>query len=225
VEQEWIRNCVEDDSAAITVLGELIESPTLSTQLASVAEIAPHLSTVLKKVESQNILSCEVWMLLQSTLTLLEGHNIDCTKLRGYMASKHPSHEFWRLVQDLDPKIGNPSHFELTIPRELSRFSRVPVPPLDVCFYKALLESRPRIDNVVTFWQNQAVNMPVLSSLTLNALTVPPSSSDVERSFSALKRILTPSRNCLTEENLGIHLRLVFNSRCELSEIDCFDDL
>jgi hypothetical protein len=55
--------------------------------------------------------------------------------------------------------------------------------------------------------------MPILSSLALQALSIFPSSAEVERSFSYLKKRSSPQRTSFTEENLGIHLKIVFNRK------------
>jgi len=72
--------------------------------------------------------------------------------------------------------------------------------------------------DVIQFWHQFNREMPILSELSLKALSVPASSVSVERSFSCLKRTLTALRNNFTESNLGVHLRLNFNSKLSRRE-------
>lgn len=52
----------------------------------------------------------------------------------------------------------------------------------------------------------------MLKIIHIPNLSFPASSADVERSFSTMKRLFTPIRNKLSDENLNVHMRLSFNT-------------
>ena len=76
------------------------------------------------------------------------------------------------------------------------------------------------IEDPLDFWKIFQKEMPVLYSQAIKILKIPSSSATVERSFSYLKKILTPQRCSLTEESLSSHLRILFNSEIDFENND-----
>ena len=75
------------------------------------------------------------------------------------------------------------------------------------------------------FWQTYARVMPQLSAAALQALAFPSSIAQVERSFSLLRRVLTPVRSHMSEENLAVHFKMAFNKEiCAPDAVEYVDE-
>lgn len=210
-EKTWISQ-EREDSAAICELKNLIDSSHLSADLLKISTVAKELPKVIKTLEQREILSANIWHLLETVRILLASNTISCSKVSAYMEGRHPNVQFWKDVRCLDPNQANETSFiNLELPRELLRFSQVEVPKSEIASYVSLLQESNNVKDVLGFWGKNSGLMPILSKLALRALTVPATSAEVERTFSTLKNVLTSQRLSLTEENLDVHMRMAFN--------------
>lgn len=70
-------------------------------------------------------------------------------------------------------------------------------------------------NNILNYWKLQRYETPILSGLEFIVHSVPATQASVERTFSALKLILTDQRHNLTSENLENILFLKLNESFE----------
>ena len=106
-------------------------------------------------------------------------------------------------------------------------FSSQQVPTSEIIVYKVVRETHFKSGAVLPadqFWKNFSKELPILSSLALQALSVLPSTAAVERSFSALTDLLSPKRTNFTEEYLSAHVRVTFNFAMAEENGDQSDD-
>jgi len=216
--QDWTEQ-TEDNSAAIKTITKTANKSKLKDELKVISELTPGLTSAIKILETDGLPASSVWLQLKVVLGLTkEVLGNESEKLKLYLDTKHPALTFWQEVQYLDPRIASQfqNFDEEGLPPSLQRFSEDP--PANIL--PELLKYREIRQNyhfdekfdVFKFWVTFSREMPLLSKLCLKSLSVPSSSAAVERSFSGLKRILTPLRNNLTESSLGVHLRLNLNS-------------
>lgn len=211
---EWIEG-TEENSIATKTLKELVETNVnVKQQMKWIHDVSPGLCASLRKLESNQLPASGVWFVLETAIQLTKdvlGEPSD--KLKGYMETRHPSRDFWYSSRFFDPRFATQISEDFTVPVAMALFE-VNVPILEMATYRTLVaQQNYGMDfDVLNFWKSYYKEMPVLSSLALKISSIPSSTSDVERSFSCLRRVLTPLRNQLTEDNLGIHLRLAFNS-------------
>ena len=220
-ELEFIES-IENDSAAVDNLKDLGKEENLKLQLQKIAEICPTITTAIKTLEQNSLPASDVWLTLKTVQGALEEvFDSPPQKLNLYMYSNHPSKTSWEGVQYFDPR--KASQFvggTETIPASLSFVCPREVTEVELRKYKEIRNAEvfDRSFCPYKFWQKYSREMPYLSSAALKALCFPPSSAEVERSFSAMKRILTPQRTSLTEENLAFHLQLAFNQRIQADD-------
>ncbi|XP_041480924.1 uncharacterized protein LOC121428390 [Lytechinus variegatus] len=69
--------------------------------------------------------------------------------------------------------------------------------------------------NLTEFWKSMSVRFPGLASIAMDAMWMPVSSVDVERSFSQYKHILDDKRENLTPENTKMMTMLYYNADVE----------
>ncbi len=211
---EWIEG-TEENSIATKTLKELLEANVeVRNQLKWIHDVAPGLCSSLRKLESNRLPASNVWLVLETVIQLTtDVLGAPSSKLQGYMETRHPSRDFWYYSRFFDPRFAAQVSEDFTIPDTFAQFE-VSVPILEMATYKTLVaQQKYGVDfDVLNFWKSYSKEMPALSSLALKISSIPSSTSDVERSFSCLRRVLTPLRNQLTEDNLGVHLRLAFNS-------------
>ena len=81
--------------------------------------------------------------------------------------------------------------------------------------YTRWSDALPNPFNILDFWKGVSERFPALSSIAVDALWMPVTSVDVERSFSQYKHILNERRESLTEENTKRLLMLYFNGDIE----------
>lgn len=216
--KQWIQ-LTDPDSVAVRELKDLIEDSDLYHHLSLINDVYPGLSQAIKTLEGMSLPACDVYTILASVRDLIDTKlGSGSLKLEKYWNGKnqHPAIDFWRSVQMLDPfkyRI-NPVN---ELPKYLLNFSDVRVPPLEFARFRVLCSQIGDAADItpISFWNTNKREMPVLYKLASAALSVPPSSAEVERSFSTLKRLMRPERGRLTEENLGLHLRIMFNARLE----------
>jgi hypothetical protein len=208
----WIE-ATEDDSLAVQQLKTLVLDPTLEKELSVLATVFPTLSSAIKTLEGNTVLASEVWLHLNTVRCLLEENDVPCTKLTAYLTWKQPALSFWKDIRFLDHR---QVIFEAgsKLPEALRKMSKVEIDPGELVAYRLLVQEENKNQekkSPTEFWKNYTAQLPQLSKLATKLLFVPCSSADVERSFSTLKRIYTPLRSSLTDENLSINLRLAFN--------------
>jgi hypothetical protein len=149
-------------------------------------------------------------------------------KLEKYLFSnKQPSHEFIDQIRIFDPKqILNCSDFQSI---QLKSLHSIPYimnllkeNKIDKCAklysefnkYKSLANNEENQQlNIMQFWSKNKEQMPLLSNVVMNYMSIPISGAEVERSFSCLGNILTDKRRRLTTENLKDLLFLNYNSK------------
>jgi hAT family C-terminal dimerisation region/Protein of unknown function (DUF 659) len=225
---DWIPNTT-DNSPVLLKLKRLLASSSqkLAEQLERINEVYPGLSSTIKTLEGESVVSSEVWSLLNLVRRYMESLGIPSDKLTLYLNSKHPAIDFWTDVQILDPRKCPDTITRTGLPQSLCRFSNNQIPFSELLSYRQLSDEEvkrtPNID-VPDFWRKYAREMPHLSDLALKAISVPASSADVERSFSYLKKILTPQRTNLIEKNLDAHIRLAFNTTNMPSASDDYEN-
>jgi len=150
------------------------------------------------------------------------------SKLEKYLFSnKQPSHEFVDQIRIFDPKQTlNCSEFQSI---QLKGLNSIPFimnllqeNQIEKCAklysefdkYKssANIEENQQL-NAMQFWSKNKEEMPLLSNVVMNYMSIPMSGAEVERSFSCLGNILTDKRRRLTTENLKDLLFLNYNSK------------
>ena len=65
------------------------------------------------------------------------------------------------------------------------------------------------------YWGSMTDRFPILSSIARDAIWMPVTSVDIERSFSQYKHLLNDRRDGLTEENTKTLMMLYFNGGVE----------
>lgn len=225
--RQWIDE-TRDDSAAVKELKSIIGNGELISQLKKIDQIYVGMNSSIRRLEGMNILASDVFLLLQTTRALFFECFGECSeKFDKYLEGEdsHPALDFWEEVRFCDPKkfLLNPTN---ALPKSLNRFSVSPIPIQELTTYRMLCNQITEESTLepIKFWKLYEKDMPLLSKLCLSALSIPPSSSEVERSFSALKKLMRPERNRFTEENLGIHLRIQFNNRHLEEELEKTED-
>lgn len=221
--KQWIQN-TDPDSAAVRELKELIQNEHVYQNLRKIHTVFPGLSQAIKVLQGMSLPASDVYTMVANVRELIGNQlGVGSAKLEKYWTgqNEHPAIEFWRSAQLLDPRkfILNPVR---ELPACLRKFSTVPVPDLEFAHYRSLCSQIGEGTEITAtkFWNLNKRELPVLSQLALAALSVPATSAEVERSFSTAKRLMRPERNRLTEENFGLHLRLIFNK----SEKDLVDE-
>lgn len=217
-EVEWIASTSED-AVSISKLKKLACKVNLPLELRKIAELEEAFCTSLRQMERRSLPASEVWLILKTLQGVCEEVlDEESLKLKLYMEGRHPSFQFWRDVQFLDPRKASQfaeSAGSEILPATLARFGSANPSRVELIKYREI-RSGLTYDHqfsVFAFWKTFTSELPVLSNLALCALSIPASSSFVERSFSELRRLLTPLRSNLTEVNLGIHLRVSFNGK------------
>ena len=220
----WIDG-TETDSTAVKKLQELSKMEEVKQELQKISEICPVITSTIKALQQNSLPSSDVWLLLHTVQGALEeAFESPPGKLKLYTTSKHPALEFWNNVQYLDPRKASlfVEENSESIPGSISCMLSTEIPQLELIKYKEIRRTASFDKNFCPFkfWQSFSREMPLLSSAALMALSIPSSSAEVERSFSSLKRILTPLRSSLTEENLAVHLQLAFNKGVITENVD-----
>lgn len=77
------------------------------------------------------------------------------------------------------------------------------------------LESLPSLAELPLFWANMQGRFPILTLIASDAIWMPVSSVDVERSFSQYKHLLNDRRESLTDDNTRRLMMLYFNGDIE----------
>ena len=89
---------------------------------------------------------------------------------------------------------------------------------LEIEFHNYLHEPCP--DNpeikILKFWKSTAQNCPNLADVALQLLCLPNGSTDVERSFSKLRKLQDPTRSSMSEKTLPMQMTLYVNEDLEL---------
>ncbi len=209
-EIQWVAE-TEDNSAVMHKLKKIANQDSLKDELRNAHEAS------IKMMESHQLPSSDVWLQLNSVAGLTEEvMGVSSAKLEAYFDGRHPSVDFWKDVQYLDPRKASSLFQEGEaeyLPSTLKRLSGEGIGSHEIHTYRNVRKCYNYNSqfSVFDFWNTFSRELPKLSKLALTALSVPASSADVERSFSSLKRILTAQRTKFTEENLGVHLRMNFN--------------
>jgi hypothetical protein len=225
-EVQWILK-TEDNSAAVKKLKKLVKKEKLRAQLVQVADVCPGISSAIKMLECRSTLASDVWLQLQSVLGLTsEIFGCESEKLTAYLQGRHPSVQFWEEVQFCDPRKLRDSDVCPEIPSSLPKLCYEQVGIEERVAYNQIRKTTTYDENFcpAKFWKTFSRELPKLSKLCLTALSIPSSSADVERSFSTLRRILTPQRSCMVEANLSTHLRIIYNARKDCSRDQMEDD-
>ena len=216
-ELAWIA-AAENNSAAVDKLKRLRSKSEFREQLQKISSICPTITSTMKTMEKHGLPASDVWLHRKTVQGALE-ENFDPVpqKLNLYMTKKYPAKDFWREVQYFDPRKADQfvSVSIESIPPSLAVFCTEEVTQAELIKYREIRNSY-KYDSTFCpfkFWKSYAREMPGLSAVALKALSIPPSSADVERSFSSYKRIVTPLRSSVTEENVAFHLQLAFNQR------------
>lgn len=79
---------------------------------------------------------------------------------------------------------------------------------------------KPEEITLLQFWQIQAITKPLLSIVAIAAISIAPSEAAVERSFSHQKLVHNPLRNSLSEESVQALMRIRFNLKLVIEELD-----
>jgi hypothetical protein len=222
---DWIQ-MTKPDSKAVKALKDLVNKDELGTQLNVVNQLCNGVLTTIRSLESNTIIASDVWILLQTIdRSIEEVIGTPSQKLRKYIEKEHPARTFWFEVQFCDPRKIHKFFDDCdiwTLPTSLKIFSESPVPPIELTQLKEIIRGFifPANFNVVEFWNQNARELPTLSVVCLRALSVPPSSAEVERSFSSLKRLLTSTRLSFLEENFDCHLRLQYNRPVDTEDLN-----
>ncbi|ODM91395.1 hypothetical protein Ocin01_15283 [Orchesella cincta] len=177
---------ITHNSAMIHTLKKICGKVELKEQLYKIHGVCAGIASAIKTLEKRDLPSCDVWLLLQNVLDLTQD-------VLGRKSFIEPGSD-----ERLPSTLNSMAEWKL----EFTKYACINpfgTPKL----FRAILP--------LTFWETFSGEMPQLSELALVALSVPSSSSEVERSLLCLRRILTAQRNTFTEENVGIHLRLNFN--------------
>lgn len=222
---DWIK-LTKPDSKAVKTLKEILNKEELGTQLQLVNQLCHGVLTTIHTLESNSIVASDVWILLQTIdRSIEETTGTPSLKLRKYIENEHPARTFWFEVQFCDPRKIHKFFSEndiWSLPNSLKIFSESCVPPIEFTKFREIIRdfSFPTNFSVVNFWEQNSRELPTLSQVCLRALSIPPSSAEVERSFSSLKRLLTSTRLNFLEENLDCHLRLQYNRPVDVEDSD-----
>lgn len=134
---------------------------------------------------------------------------------------KQPSWSFFEAARIFDPRLVS-SHDGLS--HDIARYKAVPWLAKDASNHKLLEEwtiyvAQGQADlvgyavcdassvehfDITRYWIDKRTSLPLLSAHALRALDVPVSSADVERAFSAYKKLVCPSRLALCDESVRV---------------------
>ena len=121
---------------------------------------------------------------------------------------------YWLLTEIINER----TFFEPEQLRNLLIFGTVMIPNIiqnfqlevEVKYYLGELPIEP-VENSLLWWKSRR-RLDSLRTLALSYLSLPFSSTSVERSFSILKDLTSPKRNRLTNENIRNEMKVRFNS-------------
>ena len=223
--QEFIKRSAVD-SAAVRNLQDIVQNADMVQQLERLSKVFQGLKSSILNLENDNVSAASVWLNINACEELLKHCGLKSDKLHLDFHAKHPALAFWTEVQAFDPRRSKDFMKDHTIPESLKRFLKTAVPLHEIVKYEALVASSTFSGSEVAFqfWSNFQNEMPNLSKLALTALCVPGSSASVERSFSQLKRVYTAARTSLTEDNLEIHLKILYNKNCKMQVCEFSDE-
>jgi len=145
--------------------------------------------------------------------------------------SKHPSWNFFKAARIFDPYYvaahGVPEQFETFIA------SNIPFAPTDLTILNGIAaeycqfarwvrvgeaiqyQSQDQFD-IFAFWLYRATAYPALRKLALRVLSVPVSSADAERSFSAYNYIVNHKRTSMSNDSVRAHVLLANNKNIKI---------
>jgi hypothetical protein len=130
---------------------------------------------------------------------------------------KHPCIEYYKAVRVFDPK-------QLpTLGHSLNDYSELPflktpsgATKAEWDIYTSMEHSYlPEVKDLGSYWSSMSSRFPNLSKSALEAIWMPVSSVDVERSFSQYKHVMNDRRQNLTAEHTRQLSMLYFNGDCE----------
>lgn len=214
----WIQSSTENTRVMKSlkeIIGEDLEQ--LAQELERISKVYEGVASTIRNLERDNMEASEVWPQLQLLKSYMVTLGLSPGKSELYMDKKHPAISFWNEVQVLDIR-KCPAEFSC-LPASLQRFSTKDIPAAEIVYFnylrrqenvKSALTSK---NKAIEFWTSHKAELPSFSELALKALSVLPSRSCVERSFSYLKKTLAPQRTAMTEDNLSAHLRVIFNKK------------
>lgn len=138
-------------------------------------------------------------------------------KLDGHLKN-HPAYDFYQAVRVFDPRqLPCISH---DIDEYGSRVKALQNPSTDLMeewliYTKFREDNLPILLELPSFWSGMTGRFPLLSSIALDAIWLPVTSVDVERSFSQYKHLLSDRRESLTEDNTRSLIMLYYNGDIE----------
>jgi hypothetical protein len=143
----------------------------------------------------------------------------------GWLLAKHPSWNFFKAA-----RIFNPYHVKRRgIPEPLEKYltDNIPFAPEDLTHLNGIaceakqfarwsrntrdLDDPEEDFDISSFWKDKGKQYPMLRVLALRVLSVPVSSADAERSFSAYNYIVDHRRTGLTNDSVRAHVLLATN--------------
>lgn len=137
-------------------------------------------------------------------------------KLEGHLES-HPAYSYYRAARIFDPRQLPIVSHDIGDYCAISAFRD----PSSALLEEFLIYCRSPIDSLPNpmvlheYWGGSSDRFPILSSIARDAIWMPVTSVDVERSFSQYKHLLNDRREGLTEENTKRLMMLYFNGDVE----------
>lgn len=129
---------------------------------------------------------------------------------------KHQAYPFYKAARIFDPRQLH------SISCDIGDYSAIPAlsnPSTELnqewLIYTQWKDTLPTPFSIPKFWSCHQDRFPTLSSIATEAIWMPVTSVDVERSFSSYKHILNDKRESLTDENTKRLIMLYFNGDLE----------
>ena len=138
-------------------------------------------------------------------------------KLNGHL-DRHPAYSFYRVVRVFDPRqLPCLSHDIANYEDEIKALKEPSQELMDewLIYTQFQPDALPSALELPSFWASMVGRFPLLSQIALNAIWMPVTSVDVERSFSQYKYLLNERRESLTQDNTKRLMLLYFNGDIE----------
>ena len=126
----------------------------------------------------------------------------------------HSALKLFKVIRCFDPRYmqAQTDRYNITLYKLIKELEN---PPNDLitewAIYSELSETFSESFDLDSYWREKMILLPNISKIALVYIWLPVSRVDVERSFSAYKRILTDNRHALSEDSIRMLNFLNFN--------------
>ena len=134
------------------------------------------------------------------------------------LLKNHPAYDYYKAARIFDPQqLPCLTHDIEEYGRGMSALANPSVELMEewLIYTKYRQDYLPNLVQLPSFWGSMRGRFPLLSHIALDAIWMPVTSVDVERSFSQYKHLLNERRESLTDENTRRLMMLYYNGDIE----------